>query len=648
MQEIRILSSILFGPTTGEPDQQQNRPLWHFEYPVINQEITNNAITRFQSGIVNLTEATEKNSVVDFTRNYHLRGMNYPANTEPQTVLSGIYQFVDSAAGYGQNEKTKLKQYLATRGGQNHNFLLQDLIQANHFLNNTVRGESSVCQNFNEANWTTNKDGKIELNYCVDLLSIEFKHPDSPAIFTLIADGRNELACYDLGAIEFAEKREAGLDPLMKVTAKMVLEVRNDMVLPVVTMLHVDGYNDRLSVHQENFANHHDERNLAFYKLLSIIDAATKDLKDDPVIINKLSQINLLVEKSNYGNDMAAIKLASQYIERTACYFYKHFYNMNYDKFTMADAFRDDDEIAEKFRQNFGTSIQYTITREDISAKLKKYGTAPNAAINEEIYNRSIIKKRFAKIYMQLQRIIHHYQPVSSYQYPIPASGMIDAEFFRAWQQAAATPTPAKLTMNDFRTRCNIRHHCFNEHSKEKDILEAIQDMVNENKKISDSDRAALFNWIKTNKHNNSDLLAKQLVAHHEIRIKAGTNQRVIPDNLRHTIKINRNSAEWEIDLDGNVTLSCVYYISSIEGQRQNTFGVKNMQTNYLQFGVDSKSANHNRAPIVRIEIKTALTVKDGKVTPIVKLTKIDSYTHDVTPMRSEQDNMPLRRNTRR
>lgn len=646
MQEMKMLSSMLFGSKSGDSTRPQNLPVWHFEYPVINQEITNSAIARFQSGIVNLAEASEKNSVVDFTRSYHLRGVNFPANTEAQTVLSKIYQFVDFAPSYSNEDKSKLKQYLATRGGQNHNFLLQDLIQANHFLNNTVRGTSSICQNFNEANWTININGKIELNYCVDLLSIEFKHPDNPTIFTLVADGNNDLASYDVSSLEFAEKREAGLAPLMKVTAKMQLEVRNGMVIPVVTMLHVDGYNDRLSVHQENFANNHDERNLAFYKLLTFIDDGIKEFKNDSVIKDKLYQIKMLVEKSSFGNDMTAIKLACQYIERTVCYFYKHFYNMTYDRFTLADTFKDDVDFNYDFRKEFGTSIQSIVTREDIAAKLKKYGAAPNSAINEEIYNRSDIKKRFAKIYMQLQRIIHNYQPVSSYQYPI-AAGIIDADFFRKWQQQQSAATPQKSFVDDFRVRCNIRHHCFNENSNENDIQEAIKDMVNENKKITDADRDALFEWIKTNRHNNSDALAKQLVAHHEIRIKAGPNQRVIPDNLRHTIKINRNSAEWEIDLDGNISLSCVYYISSIEGQRMNAVGIKNTHTNYLQFGNYNSNAS-NRAPIVRIEIKTALTVKDGKVTPLVKLAKIDSYSHDVTPMRFEQENIPSRRMTRR
>lgn len=647
MQEFRLLSSAFFGTRSDDQNRQKNGPLWHFEYPVVRNEVNNSAIARFQSGIVNLAEASERNSVVDFTRSYYLRGKNYPASTEPEVVLSGIYQFVDSATGYGNSplEKAKLKEYMATRGGQNHNFLLQDLIQANHFLNNSVRGQSSVFQNFNEANWTINKAGKIELNYSVDLLSIEFKHADSPAIFTLVADGASDLACYDLASLEFADKKEAGLAPLMRVNAKLQLEIRDGMVIPVVTMLHVDGYNDRLSVHQENFTNNHDERNLAFHKLMALIDEGVAELNDDPIIKNKLLQIKRLAEQANFGNDMTAIKVASQLIERTICYFYKHFYNIASDRVTMAEAFKEDEDIANKFRKTFGAGLQNYVTREDISAKLKKYGVSLGDAINEDIYNRTQIKSKFFEIYTQLQRIIHHFQPVSSFQYSIPESGIIDAEFFKKWQQqtGAAQPFATKNVTDDFRSRCNIRHHCFNEKSNENEILQAIKDMVEENKKITDEDRATLFEWIKVNRHSNSDALARQLVANHEIKIKAGPNQRVIPDNLRHTIKINRNSAEWDVDLDGNITLSCVYYIASIEGQRLNTFGFKNMQTNYLKFGsVDVSSTN--RPPIVRIDIKTAMTVKDGKVTPVIKFLKIDSYTHDVTPMRFEQDVQSLRR----
>lgn len=618
--------------------------VWSYQYPAIRGEVVNNAVTRFQTGIVNLAEASEMNSVEDFTRNYYINRKNYPANSQPSTVLAGIYKFVDSATGYGRDksDKDKLKKYLATRGGQNHNYLIQELVKANHFFNSFVHGESSVSQDCIDANWSINADGKIELIYCVDLQSLEFKRQDSLSVFTIIADGENKLACYDPTSIEFAERKQSQLAPLMRVTARMRLEIRNGIVLPVVTQLNVDGFSNRIPIHQENFVNNNDERNFHVVKLLTMINASIKEFSRDNWIKYKLLQIKRLVEQSNYGEDMTAIKLACQYIERTTCYFYKHFYNLSTDERTMIDVFKEDSGISKKFEELFGIKIQRAATKEDINHQLRAYGITPSEAINEETYDRSSITERFAGIYLHLQTFFHHYQPASSYTYPVSSSGIIDAEFFNKWQQLPANSLASdEIIYKDFRSRCQIQHHCLSENSDDNEINDAIRDLVNDAKSLSKDESTVMLDWIKSHRHKACDQLANKLVAHHEIKIKAGNSQGLTSGNLRHTINIHRESAEWEIDIEGNVSISCVYYISSIQSQRLNTFGFKNPQTNHLSFNSDGLNSADDKPPIVRIEIRISLPVREGRVTPTLKLLKIDSYTYDVTLARLEQGLAP-------
>ena len=170
--------------TRREKNKIFAEPLWHFSYPTSAGEVKNIAVRKFQTGIVTLREANRKKILEDFTRNFYLNGKLLDKDTSIEMLVSTIKKFVATSRAYTKNDCHKIAEYLMTRGGQDHNFLVQNLVTANHFTDDNYQAKSSICQNFIDANWRVNANGKIELNYCTDLLSLEVTTNDNPSILT--------------------------------------------------------------------------------------------------------------------------------------------------------------------------------------------------------------------------------------------------------------------------------------------------------------------------------------------------------------------------------------------------------------------------------------------------------------------------------
>lgn len=622
----------------GSPGVKKKKHLetvWGYQYPTINGAVTNTAVTSFLNALTNPTMASAEKTLRDFNRDYALNGtrFNLTPIEDPMELRDKINEFVKLAGGYNAEDRAKLIEYITCHGGQENNFLINNLIRANHFTNDPYQAVSSTNQQMIDANWCVNKQGKIEFSYRTDILSIEVTSPGSEDVVTIIAKDQHSLESWHLQSHDdpevFARKRKDGLIPLLRIDMKVQLDMRDGVVTPVVSNIAVTGYHDQVRIHEENFADRRDRRSLHFINLLRKIDANINFFNHDKHAQLQLARIRKLIVASNYGENMELVKLAIQYLSRI------QFINKGIlfikDKFIpMAQLLNDDDAISKKYHLYFGIDILSTLTKQDKSQELAKYDIHDAGCITDQEYDKDEVCSSFGSIFIDMQTIVNLYQPVHSCEM---VDEVLSEKFYEQVDESAQT---TEASYNDFRSGFYIGDRRISSASSNRDISGDIHQLVIQVSRETDVTRA-LEEWISKNGGSQCERLADMLMTNDNFQID-------FPDNMTHDqtkplfkAHYEKPVHSWQLSADGKVELTSVYYVTSLHFGQSNISAIKNNQNNQLIF-VKSKNelADRNRAPLMRIETKISLSTQDGKVVPSVTAAKVDSYSRNITPIRHE------------
>ncbi|HTM63291.1 MAG TPA: hypothetical protein VL360_02170 [Gammaproteobacteria bacterium] len=592
---------------------------WRYQYPQIDGEVRNNAVSRFQSGIVNLAFTNENKMIVDLKRNYQLNGKFYHPDTEQDVVLNDISNFVDKAFAYQVTQRDALKKYLTTRGGQDHNFLIQDLIASNHFLDSSRQCLSSNYQHFVRADWKINLQGKIVLRYTTDILSIEYLNPVTKEIKTFISDNYDGLESYSQESEVLHQKRKNGLNPLMRINFTIRLEMNNGVVIPVVADINVEGFNDAVQMHPLNFINSDDIRQDDFAQINILLDAAMRHFKDCQVIQQVLTDLRYLLSQSINGENLEPVALAAQYLDKINWHFNGGFFS--------------DSEVLSMRELNDNYEPLPLVNRnESLSFALRKYNVNFKGYISNIGYSKSSIEGIFGKLYDSFKRVLQYYNPVASYKYNVSDEGIIDGEFFKEWQlEAASSNLHSNIHYENFRnSKCRVLAAHLDHSASNNDIKSAVYSLTDQLNKASDDDKQKLASWILCNGESLHFSMVKLLIAK---EISAVAPKSMSTPSI--ITKFNPACIEWRINLEGNIEFTSVYYMTGLIIENSNLKGFRDIRSNNLVY---KRTTDHSSSqpPVMRIEIKSELNISNGIVIPKVKSLEITSYCNQVKPKRAQ------------
>ncbi len=295
---------------------------WIYNYPVVDGEVQNAALSRFQSGIINLKDTSPGKACNDFLRHYQINGRTYHPGTNHETILSDIDHLVDSCDGY-RNEATErklLSDWIKSRGGQDHNFFIQELVRSNHFISERHIGIGAPDQVMISADWVQNPEGKLQLNYSANILSLLVKcSGENRSEYLVVANEQedDQLDFYQSNTTDlqtYGERKQNELSPLLRISASIQLDVVNGSVLPSFKTLQVISYNESVQMNIMRHINYHDIRSLKILEILNLLKSILMSTKEMTSARNVLEYLVRLVEMSRLGADMHAIIRAYQII----------------------------------------------------------------------------------------------------------------------------------------------------------------------------------------------------------------------------------------------------------------------------------------------------------------------------------------------
>lgn len=592
--------------------------VWEFAYPTINGEIMNPAIASFQAFLLSLNQSHE--ALRDFYRGYHIRSHQYVNQAEindkallEKSISLDIANTVKECKGYGNDPaiKQQLADWIISRGGQNHNTFIQDMVQHGHFTGDEYDCTDSNMQSAIKSNWVINQAGKLELQYSVWVNNLNFKttDPNLSPIMSIVRD-KDSIRVVEQNAEILDNKNKDKLTPLMRIDAKIQLEIRDGHVVSVMKCLLVTGYVKELSIHVEKVIKSGDIRSKKIYELLSQLELKLIKFSDQKnlVVCQQLADIKALVEQSKFGEDMNKIALAFEMVKGiVATIEYQH-------EQAQSDSFFP------------------------VLSKLKDMVFTDN------------VLEAFKEIQSSLQ-ILQSFNKTSGRHYPVTPEGCVDAAFVAKWcedQQRLVREPEASL--NDFRQNYSLCGHRFRQTTPVDEVRAAARDLVSRVHTASEQDKDALYQWLlaKGGRVNNS--IIGTLFRNNEIAIELPHNLRgrrgiqCLPRNFRIA------NADWNVDQNGNLTLDYLVYIprlSVFQGAVTKPLGCIAIEENRFQNTLIYVPENDipqdpKFLPMMRVAAKITLQVKEGVVTPVVTGLDLESYSRNLklTPAPEARNNL--------
>ena len=634
--------------------QTKRKVSWLYEYPTINGEVSNDAIAKFQAWICNLESAITNgvpntNGCVDFKRNYRINGRNYPSDTDTSFIERDIYNLVNDCEGYGDDIHARklLAEWLLSRGGQNHNTFVESLVINNHFyIDSRYKCVGAWHQEATITNWSKNKHGKVEFHYSVDVSSMQVAVQDrEEESFTILRNDMDDIDFY-AHTTEDNERAQAklgaGASPLMRIEARIQLEIRNGAVFPVFKRITVNGFSDRIRVNRMNLINRKDTRSLRALVILKKLEETNAYCFGNMSVRNQFHKVTRMIENSNFGTHIESLNRACEYIERITCSVEGLFSFCPASLVPMAVMFRNNAEFNKIYPERFKEHPRLDTVKPNNNQ-------APHV-LHPGRYPLEDIVDVFRSIYMELKLLIRIFNPISTFRYNAAAPGnYIEAEFIREWREELVQSNAANnMAFEDFRHGYKINGELFTANSSNDEISSAIKKLTRYAKDCSAQDKEALYQWIASRGGQQHESFMLFLFEHKQLALNFFPEEIPDPDTTvllpdPNPDKTKILESEWYLENDGSICLSYVFQINSLyccysgtpangEEARIKRNVSRNHHTNELIFEPsDMQSANSGNFPLLRIEAKIALNVVNGRVVPNMESLNITSYSSNLT-----------------
>lgn len=632
-----------------KPDKWKQ--VWVYRYPAFDGEVCNRAIARAQAGITNLSRK-KGHCYYDFRRDYTLNGRSHrqPLNSTKKEaeIMAGveadIHALVYSCTGYGSDDRTfqLLEEWMQSRSGQDNGFFIQELVRDNHFLDKSHNCIAALNQSSRKSDWSINKDNKLEFQYAADIFSINARQPGKlDSEVAIIANDLKKIETCPINDARIQEIEKHGM-PLLRIEARMQLEIRNDRVIPVFKSIIVRGYTGDLRIHRENIINNHDGRNRIALQILLNIRHAMSEYRHNDSVIHALGKLIQMIEGSGFGDNIQIIREACAYIENRSCLMH-HLLNDCY--VSMSYLFMKNTGFVDSYinKLNSKPSIIPNPMYQDDTAPIFHHK-------NEDL---DAIVGLFGRIYIELKQFLLLFNPVAAYDYIADETGCIEAAFISEWQENLLKADAAdKAAYNDFRNGFNIDGFHFTASSSDHEIDLALRHLVMQVKDRTYADKKALAAWIGSRGGRINDIFLQYMFIFREFSLYFPEEERdpntditLMPETIR------RVRADWDLDMDGNACLSCAFHINSLDccysgktpdemdDRRIDKIAVRNYPENKLVFEPKARQPEgHGKFPVLRIEASICLAVENGIVTPRMKSLHVEIYTGDLMLARVEHD----------
>jgi len=213
---------------------------WTYSYPLDNTgQVMNDAIAIWQNPLIGVGKADNpRKAYVDFKRDYQILGESLK-NARDDDVTSAIKRLVNKSNA-DERQKGLLTSWLQAKGGQGVNRFVDFLL-----LNGELGPkEAGLLQAKGLENIWFAENGNIYFSYDMAVSSLML--PDGKMLY---ANSRAEaLMTDDPQEMADAVKVKKGKSPpvLMRVNARIRLDIDNDQVVPKIVNLDITSYTDKL------------------------------------------------------------------------------------------------------------------------------------------------------------------------------------------------------------------------------------------------------------------------------------------------------------------------------------------------------------------------------------------------------------------
>lgn len=595
------------------PKQLQNQLEWLYEYPIIEGRVTNPAVEEFLNGVIYLPGAKGTDAYCDLNERGTTVNFNSVTCGE-ENLVQFLEKFLAGSEAYTENEKSAVAKFIASRGGQDLNFLTQLLVKYNHFLPPDLNGQASLHQEDHIQNWTIGSNGKATFNWESDFLSLTTNCERHHELCSIVKDAQSKINHYSMtnqeGRLGIDDLNKTNKTPLLRVKYEIQLDMIDGKVIPIITNLSILNFTDGLLKPEERLVNKQDDKANQIFACMQHIDKVITEKGYDykSPEYRALEVVRRILKQSDGGKDIEAVQFSMKYIESlTLAVCEQRGFNLfgkNREK-SLADIWKGDSKFASWYSIATATKTYRPLSRPQDIKPLINYLLRMGEGMNPVIADGDF-KFQIGAIYLNLCKFFKNYAPYSSLSC-IREGASVEGVFVEEWRQRVAKA-----------------QRSYRDSKGEQSIDESVKTFLDIKGAYNEEQLSVVRTWMKTKPMESVSSLLSYMFSNHLFEIADA------PHNTICGLSQSRISeSHWHFDRDGRIKLSLTYDIDAIvalnELNNSSVRLVRHLQKDSLIISNDKAVA-----PIARVNTEITLDVNSAlEVIPNVTYLDIVSYTKD-------------------